>query len=94
MKLFAILALVSLCGCQTMGSNRAPLIQRVLDSMLPPTFVGDFDGAENIPMYVNFTLKAGNLKRDYNGNWTFDWLEYDRTGPLTTSAHIRLGKRP
>ena len=73
----------------------ATLIQYVLDAIVPPGFTGgDFDAAENIPMYVTFTLKAGNLKRNEAGMWTFTWLEYDRTGPLTTSAHIRLGKRP
>ncbi len=90
---FILCAGLFLSGCASFGDNRVALIQRVLDDLLPATFVGDFDGSEKIPTYVDFTLAAGNLRRTETG-WTFDWLEYHRNGPLMSSAHIVLGKRP
>lgn len=91
----ALLLLLLLSACGTMPSGGGPaLAQRILDEFVPADFVGDFDGGELIPIYLNVTLKAGNLHKNAAGAWTFTWLEYDRAGPFLTSSHLHLGKRP
>lgn len=94
MKITVMLLVLALSGCQSVpaGSHQS-IVQRALDRLLPPTFTGDIDLSENIPMYISITIKGHNLWLD-DGFWKYTWLEYDRNGPVGTSAHIRLGKRP
>ncbi len=83
-----------LTGCSTMADGKGvPLVQQLLDAIVPPGFEGDFDSSENVPVYVNFTLQARGLKRTPQG-WVFTYFRYDRNGPVGTTAHIELGKRP
>lgn len=92
--LFALAALTS-AGCVSTASTMKATTagQRLLDKYLSPGFTGDLDISESIPLYLHVTLKGSNLRREDTG-WRYDWIEYDRTGPFGTSAHIRLGKRP
>lgn len=92
----ALAALGAFClsGCVSgAGSSQAVLGQRILDRYLSPGFTGDLDINENIPMYLSVSLKGANLRRTETG-WKYDWFEYRRNGPVGTSAHIILGKRP
>jgi hypothetical protein len=90
----AALGAFCFAGCATTaGNSQAVAGQRILDKYLSPSFAGDLDIRETIPLYLTVTLEGKNLRRTEAG-WVYDWIEYNRTGPAGTSAHVRLGKRP
>ncbi len=93
-----LLAIGAFCcfGCASMGPTKEDprtAGQRLLDKYLSPGFKGDLSIRETIPLYLNVTLEGANLRREADG-WKYDWIEYQRTGPVGTSASLRLGKRP
>lgn len=99
-RILLLAAVLCCAGCATTGSqndsmasNQLTIGQRLLDKYLSPGFTGDLNIRETIPLYLTITLEGKNLRREETG-WRYDWIEYNRTGPFGTSAHLQLGKRP
>jgi hypothetical protein len=99
--ILAALIVAFFAGCATAGrtqSTDATLIQGVLDKMLPPDFAGPID-VSHVNQYFTIAIKAGNVHRNADGKWTWDWLEYERNShfPLfsgltwSSTGKVRLG---
>jgi hypothetical protein len=72
-RLLVLAAALMCAGCATTAgnTNQTVLGQRLLDKYLSPAFTGDLDINENIPLYLNVTLKGSNLRRESDG-WKYD----------------------
>lgn len=106
MKILALVLCVAaafLCGCATArvpGKVDGSVIDRVCDKFLPPDFHGPAH-LEERGQYVTLVIDAGGLRRNADGRWTWDWLEYQRTVsvplfsgvPYKQEGRVRLGAR-
>ena len=72
--LFALLG----AGCGMLPGGDAAIIQRILDRLLPRTYVGDFH-AHHKNTWIDFTIDATNLRHD-GQQWVGDSLTWARNG--------------
>ncbi len=88
----AAFALGFLAGCASaVGDDHRSIIQAALNRALPPTFTGPAHVEHKNP-YIDVTIDAGNLRRNPEGIWEWDWLEYRRNGRFSHGV-ITFGKR-
>jgi len=91
-RLAALLALaLVLSGCATTGSQvNLGLINSILDSTLPPSFMGPAKIRHRNP-YITLDIEADGLKRGATG-WGWRWLTYKREGRLSEGT-VTLGTK-
>lgn len=95
----AVLCTVLLSACSTMPTNataalqnKIPDMQTIISALVPPSYKGDYHW-DHHNLYFNFTLDVGNLHKDANGQWTWDWLNFVDSNGLWHGG-IRFGKVP
>lgn len=91
--ILAALAVAFFAGCATTaktGAAPVPLVQGVLDKLLPADFAGPVDVSE-VNQYFTITIKAGNVHRTADGKWTWDWLEYERNSHFPIFSGLTWG---
>lgn len=94
-KLILIICLiVALSGCSSLTSSTIPgeKIQTFLTNVLPPGFVGDVHVGHLNP-YFDFGIDAKNVRKNDQGQWTWDSFSYNRSDMFHTKGSITLTPR-
>lgn len=101
--LFAMSLISTLLGCMsrpaTSGAQSPGFLQGVIDRAGLPS---DFRGPASIEergQYLSIVITAGDLRRNDKNEWTWAWLEYQRTlniplfagVPYKHEGKVRLG---
>lgn len=89
-------------GCATASSSTqsdASLIQSVMTKLIPSDFSGPIE-LTHTDQYFSISIRGENVRRNSDGKWTWDWLEYDRSSHFpvfsgvqwSSTGKVRLGK--
>jgi len=105
-RLLAFLAIlvIALTGCASMNKTTTEffdyitLVRDSFNKLLPPDFSGPVDISRN-DSYFDISIKAGNLHRNPDGLWTWDWVEYQRKTHIpwfsgaqwASDVHFKIG---
>lgn len=91
------IATIGLTGCTSKPDGSVgPLVQKALDALLPADFHGSVDTGHSNAVF-DFSIKAGNVRKNATGQWTWDWLQYKRNSHYATwssNGWITLGTPP
>lgn len=99
LRLLLAMSLLSLLlGCQSRPASSGLLIGPLLDRIVPADFRGDGEFAER-GQYLSIEIKATELRRTEQGEWSWASLEYRRIlnvplfagVPYRHEGWIRLG---
>lgn len=97
--LLIIMAAIALCGCSTVGNattkvfDQIALVRDEFNALLPSDFKGPIDLSRS-DSYFTITLKAGNVHRLDTGEWSWDWVEYQRLTHIpgwSSNVHFKIG---
>jgi hypothetical protein len=99
MKLLVVLlCLAGLCGCASVPKyiDQVKQVRDAINGMLPSDFKGDVD-MQRHDSYFDLTLKASDLHKNKDGEWTWASIDYERDTHIATWSSrvtIKLGKQP
>ena len=98
--LLSLFLLPSCASAPAAAAGDTALVQKALDALLPPTFIGHVRGVHR-NQYFELELEGDGLARTEHG-WTWTWLTYRRQShfPLfagltwASSGEVTLGNKP
>lgn len=95
MKKLLLLLLLSLSSCTAVikGIDQVKQVRDAINNLLPADFKGNAD-LQRHDAYFDISLKAGNLHKNEKGEWTWDWIDYQRLTHFPTwssTVNVKLG---